>query len=150
VANYSAKNPSLYSVALKKWKDATDEKLLQIARQACQELAFQVVEKTPVDTGFLKGSWQPSLNGPVGKSDATPDKSGSSINSEIGLVVTGLKLGDTFYMVNNAAYARRIEYGFVGEDSLGRRYNQAGRYFVRDAMAKARSIISRLTRELGK
>lgn len=35
-----------------------------------------------------------------------------------------------------APYAARIEYGFVGEDALGRRYEQAGRFFVTDNAEK--------------
>ncbi len=31
------------------------------------------------------------------------------------------------------AYARRIEYGFVGQDSLGRNYNQAAQPYMRPA-----------------
>lgn len=33
----------------------------------------------------------------------------------------------------NVVYARRIEYGFSGEDKLGRRYNQSAQPFLRPA-----------------
>ena len=38
--------------------------------------------------------------------------------------------GHVHYIVNNLPYARRIEFGFRGADSLGRVYNQSGRNMV--------------------
>ncbi len=37
------------------------------------------------------------------------------------------------------AYARRIEYGFIGQDSLGRNYNQAAQPYVRPAWDSQKS-----------
>jgi hypothetical protein len=54
--------------------------------------------------------------------------------SAAALTVTDLKLGDVFYYTNNAVYARRINYGFVGADSLGRHYNQVGRHMIETAV----------------
>ena len=61
-----------------------------------------------------------------------------------------MKAGLVFWMTNNAAYARRIEYGFVGEDSLGREYNQKGRFFVRKNIKRAKQIVSQLVKDLQK
>jgi len=43
----------------------------------------------------------------------------------------------------NLAYARRIEYGFIGTDSRGRRYHQAARPFLRPALDAKRDAVSR-------
>lgn len=53
-----------------------------------------------------------------------------------------LEVGSTAYIGYQANYARRINYGFVGEDSLGRNYNQAGRGFVERAAAKWPTIVA--------
>ncbi len=44
----------------------------------------------------------------------------------------------------NLEYARRLELGFVGTDSLGRRYNQAPRPYLRPALEKNRAAIKKL------
>ncbi|WP_312416699.1 hypothetical protein [Shinella sp.] len=56
-------------------------------------------------------------------------------DSGIEMVIAGAELGSTVYLGFQAAYAARMNYGFVGEDSLGRVYNQAGYGFV-DAVAQ--------------
>ena len=63
-------------------------------------------------------------------------------------VVSGLKLGEVFMMRNNAVYAMRIEYGFVGTDSLGRHYNQQGRYFVTQNVAAWPTIVADMAEQL--
>jgi len=44
----------------------------------------------------------------------------------------------------NVAYARRLELGFVGTDSLGRNYDQAPRPFLRPALLRSRDKIVEL------
>ena len=48
----------------------------------------------------------------------------------------------------NVEYARRVEMGFVGTDSLGRTYNQAPKPYLRPALEKNRSKILGLFRNL--
>lgn len=134
-----------FKAALASWADKVGEQADALARQVCQETGFRVVYHTPLDTGFLRGSWQPSLG-----AIQTGDKAAASDSiADVALVCTGIKAGDVFYMTNNASYARRIEYGFVGQDSLGRHYNQPPRYFVRDTVAKYREIVTMSAQDLG-
>jgi hypothetical protein len=119
----------LFRKSLGQWVDKVGNGLDALARVACQDLSEAVVDDTPIDTGFLVGNWQPSLNAPTLAVDETGSGNGYA-QSKVGIVVAGIKAGDVYYMVNNAAYARRIEYGFVGADSLGRVYNQPGRHMV--------------------
>jgi Bacteriophage HK97-gp10, putative tail-component len=132
---------------VKKWKEATDERIEAFARQVCFEMARSVVKATPVDTGFLRGSWQPSIGEPK-DAEGSEDPGGAKASAIASLVSADVKLGDKFYMVNNAKYARRIEYGFVGEDSLGRKFNQSGRYFVGDTVARFKVICRKVARDL--
>ena len=112
-------NTAEFKIALGGFVDKAKGKSLEFFTEFSQDLSAEVKEATPVKTGFLRNSWQVTINGePVGG-------------------VTGLKLGDIFGYVNTAAYGRRIEFGFVGTDSLGRKYNQAPRAFVRDTVARA-------------
>ena len=44
----------------------------------------------------------------------------------------------------NLEYARRLELGFVGVDSLGRKYDQAPRPYLRPALEKNKALIKKL------
>ena len=78
--------------------------------------------KLPVDTGNLRNSALASKNGMPG-SGAQP----------YSLVFAAMKVGEVVYAGWATAYALRQEHGFVGEDSLGRKYNQAGKGFMRSS-----------------
>jgi hypothetical protein len=54
-----------------------------------------------------------------------------------------------FWMLNATVYAKRLEYGFVGTDSLGRYYNQPGRFFVTDTCKRWPQIVQKVTSDLG-
>lgn len=114
----------------------------ELARQVCQQVAAEVVNTTPVDTGFLRGSWQPS----IGKPASGPGNGADA--SAVGLVAQEVKAGDVFFMTNNAAYARRIEFGFAGTDAAGRTYDQAGRFFVRRAIKRGKLFAQRLVSQM--
>lgn len=43
---------------------------------------------------------------------------------------------------NNIDYGRRLELGFTGVDSIGRRYNQAPRPYLRPALHKCEAAIA--------
>lgn len=91
-------------------------------------------------TGFLRGSWFAAFDSPqAGRGH--PDPTGGTSVARCNMVATQVTPGQTYYLVNNAVYARRLEYGFVGKDSLGRYYNQAGRFWVRSAVARAPVLV---------
>ncbi len=120
-----------YMAAIDRWEQRVPQELLAIAQQAIMNLTQSVVVDTPFDTGFLRGSWQPSIGDlPGPKKSVTLDPGGGMALADASLAVANLTLGETFYYSNACIYARRLEYGFVGEDSLGRTYNQAGRFYV--------------------
>ncbi|CAB4180576.1 hypothetical protein UFOVP1040_80 [uncultured Caudovirales phage] len=130
------------------WKKWADAKFEALVRQSIQEMCRTVVVATPVDTGFLRGSWQPSIGDPAAAKGSL-DESGSKALADVAVIVTSLKPGDRFQMWNNAAYARRLEYGFVGEDSLGRHYDQKGRFYVTDSVKRWPQIVAKMAADLG-
>lgn len=140
-----------FKASLGKWANKTQAQLDALARQSSQEVAKAVVIATPVDTGFLRGSWQPSVGGDAKLADPENvmlDAGGANAASMIALEIAQMKAGDVFHMRNNCAYARRLEYGFVGQDSLGRTYNQAGRYYVSDTVKSWRAIVQKVVADL--
>lgn len=134
-------------MALAAWAAKVGNDLEALGRQACQEIAYRVVMNTPWDTGWLRGSWQPSFDGSTTKGALDP--SGAGANAKISLVAADLVPGQVFYMLNNAAYALRLEYGFVGEDSLGRVYNQPGRFYVTEVVKAWPTIVSDVAADIG-
>lgn len=141
-----------FKLDLDAWSALTRQQLTALARQSIMEIAERVVTTTPFDTGFLQSSWQPSLNVLPRPTDDDGGRSGVSSAdplARIGIVVQGLEAGDTFYLVNNARYAMRLEFGFVGPDALGRVYNQPGRYWVTRAVAQWPTIVEQTARDLG-
>lgn len=139
-----------FEASLDEWAAGVRADLTAIARQAAYQLAFQVVTDTPVDTGFLRGNWQPSIGMiPPPKENPPFDPGGGIAMADFAVSIANLTLGDVIHYTNACVYARRIEYGFVGYDSLGRYYNQAGRYYVTNNVAQWDSIVQAKALELG-
>lgn len=82
--------------------------------------------RMPVDTGNLRNSVASGLNGVLGAPDA----------ASISLTIEQMEPGDVAQFAWTAPYAMRQEFGFVGQDSLGRTYDQSGNHFVGGAAAK--------------
>lgn len=80
----------------------------QIVRKTTFDLQAMAQVLVPVDTGALKNSLQ------------------AEVDDQEGVVYT------------NQVYAARIEFGFVGADSLGRVYNQAPQPYMTPAVEAAR------------
>lgn len=91
----------------------------------------------PVDTSFLRNSSRAATGGMP-----------SSSSEEPVLVYARMSLGDTVYTGWTAVYALRQEYGFVGEDSLGRSYNQRGKGFMRGAIQQWQQIVTKVAAEV--
>jgi hypothetical protein len=82
------------------------------APQAIAEAARErLQELTPVVTGNLRAGWQVAQVGPA-----------------------------ELEIINNVVYARRVNNGFVGQDSLGRSYDQAGHHMVEQVIAEMPEI----------
>jgi hypothetical protein len=125
-----------FSASVDKWVLATKARSEAVFKTAAQSMAEDVVDRTPVDTGFLRASLSASLVEPIQiNRDATPPKGAGKGSfpapANVSLVINNMKLGDKLHIGFVAAYAMRIEYGFKGEDSLGRSYDQKGAGMVR-------------------
>lgn len=139
---------SAFSASIEKWRGAVREDLKQVAQKSIFKLAAKIVWDTPVDTGFLRGNWQPTFDEPAKPDDSTSIHSGAVAVGTASLLWSGLQLGQTVYFVNNTVYAMRIERGFIGQDSLGRTYNQSGQYFVKKNVENWQNIVSEAVAEV--
>jgi hypothetical protein len=118
----------------------TKARIVLCYRASAQDLGQQVIEPVeagghmPVRTGFLRSTFLASTQAmPVIDPSAHPPKDaapGQFAATDVNLVIAGADLDETIYMGFVAAYARRVNYGFVGSDSLGRVYGQWGYNFI--------------------
>lgn len=128
-----------FAAQLDKWANQTSRDLELIFKESAQELFSKSQTPVaqggnmPVDTGFLRNSFVAGLNGST--SLTGPDAYVAAI--------AGAKLGDVVFGGWTAKYAARIEFGFSGQDSLGRTYNQDGRGFARKAAMEWQQIVQR-------
>jgi hypothetical protein len=126
-----------FAAQVSEWCQQVEGAAEAVFQTAAQMVANEVREpvasggRMPIDTGNLRRSLMAST------AEMPTIKTGQETfnDSGIELVIAGAELGSTVYLGFQAAYAARMNYGFVGEDSLGRVYNQAGFGFV-DAVAQ--------------
>lgn len=99
-----------FELDIGRFVDAAKGKLEDAPRAIAEGLLERVKELTPVDTGRLRAGWQ-------------------------------LEKDDEGYVIsNNVVYAKRVNFGFNGTDSLGRHYEQNGHHMVEQTMAEADDI----------
>lgn len=142
-----------FSAQVANWTKKTKTAQEHIFRMSVQKLADEILlpkergGNMPVDTGNLRRSLLASTSAmPAIRTGAETfaDNAG-----QIALVIAGASANDTLYLGFQAVYARRMEYGFIGEDSLGRNYNQAGNNFVSLAVQKWQQIVDKAVKEYG-
>ena len=125
---------------LDQWTKKTEKRIDAVLKDATQSVVA-VAQQTkakggrmPVITGNLRNSLQSSIAGGA---------SGEGEASHI-LVAPQMKGGDlaTFTWGNSEyPYARRVNNGFTGADSLGRTYSQVGAHFVEGAVDQWPAIV---------
>ncbi len=109
-----------------------------IPKEAAQEMVYDAQRtvndggRLPIDTGFLRASLVATSVAERPGVTFAPEGGGtfSWDAGQIGLVLDGINIAEGVRFTYQAAYAMRQHYGFQGEDSLGRTYNQAGKYWV--------------------
>lgn len=128
-----------YTLAnLDAWARATQERMNAVVRGSAQEVARRAQTprakggRMPVDTGNLRNSFQSSLNGSTALTGP----------ESYVMIAATMEAGDVAQFGWGAAYARRIEFGFTGQDSLGRTYNQQGAHFLSGAAADWPAIVA--------
>ena len=78
-------------------------------RTAGFELVRRVVNKTPVDTGRLRGNWQATIDAPAMGTIELEDKAGQA-TIQAAMPAIKQMTGRVFWLSNNLPYAYRIEY----------------------------------------
>ena len=98
----------------------------------------EVIQRTPVDTGRLKGNWQTTVNAPATTVLTRDDVIGGRAISEI--VSNGGGWGSKTFLTNNLPYAERIEFD-------GWSHTKAPAGMVRVSFARITAIVGKAARE---
>lgn len=122
-------------------KEREEAVFLTAAQMVANEVRETVPEggRLPIDTGNLRRSLMAStasMPAVRGGDDQTFADSG------VEMVIAGTQLGGTLWLGFQAEYSLRMEFGFVGTDSLGRVYNQSGFGFVERTAQRWSAIVS--------
>lgn len=126
------------------WADNTKKLLAALLKNSVQELAKEasVTVKNgglvPVKSGNLARSVIVDNKPPQADADGVEYE----IQRDISGGLSGIELGQPVYIGWTPRYAARVNYGFVGTDSLGRSYNQSGAGFAEAAAAKWPTIVA--------
>lgn len=127
-----------FTAQLGAFRDKTKAQMKAVLTESVQDVVAEAQTpvaqggRMPVDTGFLRNSLVSELNGAQVAQGA----------GSYALAAEGMEPGDVARFGWTAEYALRMENGFVGEDSLGRTYNQPGRHFVEGAAAQWPAIVA--------
>lgn len=99
--------------------DRSKRRVETLVHEGTQDLIETVVIRSPVDLGFFRGSWYVSLDDPSAGNDGEVDPSGVSVIAEMSLSVNDSKIGQVIYVLNSAAYARKLEDGSSSQAPQG-------------------------------
>lgn len=116
----------------------TEKAVDKTVRAITFALFREVIRRTPVDTGRLKGNWQTTTSAPATGTLETTDKSGAKAIVAIAAGMGGW--GGTSYLTNNLPYAHRIEYD-------GWSHTKAPSGMVRVAFARITNIVREAARD---
>lgn len=143
------------------WADTTDRLLAALLRGSVQALAQEASRTIP------NGGRVPVKTGNLARSVVVSNKPPNIITEEAAAGsfsdgIAAIKPGEKVYIGWQAAYARRMNYGYVGTDSAGRYYgsaqavittgysNRVGYGFAEAAAAKWPSIVAEQAAKLRK
>ena len=118
-----------------KWAEKQQENLLKVFQRALVLLAREMI-RTKGDGGTLPkvtGNLARSLLAQIGQR-VTVSSAKDFAGADVGIIAATAVLGDEVFLGYQAAYARRMNSGFVGTDKAGRTYNQSGNHFVERAI----------------
>lgn len=123
-----------------KLKKLSDEVAGEALENAVVSGALLVQNRAKENAPFITGNLRRSVH--IG---------GHSGESELAASETGTDIGGNksdrdhaeVLVGTNVEYARRIEYGFSGTDSLGRSYNQPPQPYLRPAMDEKKSAVAK-------
>ncbi|MCR6502591.1 hypothetical protein MUO32_26545 [Shinella sp. CPCC 101442] len=126
----------------------TLKRMNAVFRLATQKTITQMQRTVPYQDGFLRASLVVLVNeAPPVANREEKDGMGKYTDAYMQLQIAGAVAGDRIVAAYTMEYARRLEYGFVGVDALGRHYNQAPVGWTRAASANWKANVAEAVAE---
>lgn len=137
---------------IRSWTVEAQDDLLAVFQRAVVLLAAEMT-RTKANGGNLPhvtGNLMRSILARIGSMPPVGDAGARFAGGDVGAVVAQAMLEDEVNLGFQAAYAARMNYGFVGEDALGRTYNQEGNLFIERAVGLWPKIVDQAISEVRK
>lgn len=103
-----------FASQLEAFAQKTNRNVSDVRRQAAIELATDIIDRTPVDKGFAKGSWTASVGSEPTNFNTGEDISGQTAISKAVEAANSLQGDQGFYLFSNLKYMPVLEYGLYG------------------------------------
>ena len=142
-----------FASQVEEWVRDTEKRMIAVFRTSASMVIaeIQLTNKqgglNRIDLGHHLASMQVGINTPpqdaIRKAPDAPAKPFGM--GAVDAVIAGAVIGDTIVASYGMAYSLRLEYGFEGTDSLGRKYNQKPYAFVRSAAQRWPQIVEKAT-----
>lgn len=130
------------------WVQQTSKRMNAVFRLATQKTITQMQKTVPYLDGSLRASLVVLVNQNPPRADRKEeDGLGPYTEAYMQLQIAGAVAGDRIVAAYTMEYARRLEYGFVGVDALGRHYNQAPVGWTRAASANWKANVAEAVAE---
>lgn len=123
-----------FSATIERWANQTQDDLHQAFQLAVQYLLDDIIDNTPVDTGFLRASLKASTVGFAPLVDARGAIGGSYMTDDYVVTILGSEPGDVIYASYTARYAAYVENGSRG---------RPGRHMVKLAAQDWQAYVNR-------
>ena len=138
-------SPEQFTMDVQAWADKAGRRTDTVIQEFLQDIGQTVVEKTPVDTGFLRSNWilTTGARGETRGQDFGGNEfaAGAHAIDYIALIAAQSKTGQTFTFINNASYAANVEFGTQFME---------GRAMVRQTISQAPSIMQETIRRISR
>lgn len=138
-----------FSAYVTEWTRQSEARMLAVFKRAVELLADELTYgrqnggRVPWVTGNMARSLTGALNSIVMTSAAETPPDGDA-----GAAIAMAQIGDFIHLGFQAGYSKRVNFGFVGQDSLGRNYNQEGAHFVEYAATQWPIMVSLAAEEI--
>lgn len=125
--------------SIKKWESKAIEQATLVCKKVAIDLHGEIVQRTPHDTGRLKGNNLLSINNKDTSVLDVTDKEGSATQARALANFVGFTLGDDIWLTNNVEYAYPIEMGHSKQAPSG-----FFRVSVQSIVSQWRNIVSQV------
>jgi len=120
-----------------------------VVKTIAMELFGSVIDKTPVDTGRLRGNWFVSTGTFVAFSPDAPDPSGDKTRRYMQQSVLRMRMGEKILMTNSLPYAAVVEYGQYPNPPKHPTGKTSGGYSIQAPAGMVRVSMQEITAQLG-